>query len=165
MSKSPFATRCAGTWPTGPGYAGHVRPMLDDPTGTTDAVWRGLADLGATGLLVPVDYGGDGMSMTEAGLVCEELGAALHPGPWLSSAVAAPRALARFGADGEQVRALYSGIADGSTMATVAIALQGGAPFVAERHEEGAILRGGIDEVPDAAAADVLLARRCEVGW
>ena len=28
--------------------AGHVRPLLDDPTGSTDAVWRGLADLGAT---------------------------------------------------------------------------------------------------------------------
>jgi alkylation response protein AidB-like acyl-CoA dehydrogenase len=33
--------------------AGHVRPMLEDPTGTTEAVWRGLADLGTTGLLVP----------------------------------------------------------------------------------------------------------------
>ena len=30
---------------------GHVRPLLDDPTGTTEAVWRGLADLGTTGLL------------------------------------------------------------------------------------------------------------------
>ena len=70
--------------------SGHVRPLLDDPTGSTDAVWRGLADLGTTGLLVPPEYGGAGMTMVEAGIVAEELGAALHPGPWLSSAVAAP---------------------------------------------------------------------------
>ena len=27
--------------------------LLEHPTGTTDAVWNGLADLGATGVLVP----------------------------------------------------------------------------------------------------------------
>ena len=47
----------------------HVRPMLDDPTGTTDEVWDGLAALGATGVLVPQDYGGAGMTMVEAGIV------------------------------------------------------------------------------------------------
>src|SRR6516164_7951680 len=71
----------------------HVRSMLEDPTGTTDEVWRGLAQLGTTGLVVPSEYDGAGMTMVEAGIVAEELGAALHPGPWLSCAVAAPRAL------------------------------------------------------------------------
>ena len=61
--------------------ASHVRPLLDDPTGSTDAVWRGLADLGATGVLVPADHDGAGMTMVEAGVVAEELGAALYPGP------------------------------------------------------------------------------------
>ncbi len=75
--------------------------MLTDATGTTEAVWHGLAALGTTGLLIPAEYGGEGMSMLEAGVVLEELGAALHPGPWLSSAVAAPRALTRFGATAE----------------------------------------------------------------
>src|SRR4051794_41433652 len=41
--------------------AGHVRPLLDDPTGTTDGVWGGLAALGATGLLVDDEHGGAGM--------------------------------------------------------------------------------------------------------
>ena len=79
--------------------AEHVRPMLDDATGTTEAVWRGLADLGTTGLLVPSEYDGAGMTMVEAGIVLEELGAGLHPGPWLSTAVAATRALTRFEVD------------------------------------------------------------------
>jgi alkylation response protein AidB-like acyl-CoA dehydrogenase len=121
--------------------------MLDDVTGTTDDVWCGLVDLGATGVLVPQDSGGAGMTMVEAGVVAEELGAALNPGPWLSSAVAATRALTRTGADG----ALLAGIADGTAIATVA-PLHGTRPTA-----EGATLRAELAAVPDAAAATVLL--------
>ncbi|HEY9265240.1 MAG TPA: acyl-CoA dehydrogenase family protein, partial [Mycobacterium sp.] len=136
----------------------HVRTMLDDPTGTTDSVWHALVALGTTSLLIPADRGGDAMSMVEAGLVCEELGAALHPGPWVSSAVLAPRALTRFGADGEQVDELFAGIGDGSVVATVAVPPRDGTSFAAERHDHGVIVRGEITPVPDAAAADILLA-------
>src|SRR2546428_3047438 len=66
----------------------YVREMLDDDHGTTDAVWRGLAGLGVTGLLVPEDHGGAGMGMVDVGVLLEELGRALHPGPVLSSAAA-----------------------------------------------------------------------------
>ena len=97
---------------------GHVRRLLDDPTGIDEAVWRGLAELGTTGLLVPEEYGGAGMTMVEAGIVAEELGAALHPGPWLSTAVAATRALTRLGASDTAAK-LLSGIADGTAIATV----------------------------------------------
>ncbi len=80
--------------------AAHVRPLLDDPTGTTDdGVARAGEPRAPPGVLVPQEYGGAGMTMVEAGIVAEELGAALHPGPWLSSAVAAARALTRIGAD------------------------------------------------------------------
>jgi alkylation response protein AidB-like acyl-CoA dehydrogenase len=133
--------------------ADHVRPMLTDATGTTDAVWHGLAALGATALLIPAEYGGEGMSMLEAGVVLEELGAALHPGPWLSSAVAAPRALSRFGANTEAAE-LFSALADGSTIATVAF---GGETLAASRRGEGRALRGELTQVPDAMAADTLL--------
>ena len=134
---------------------GHVRPLLDDPTGTTDAVWRGLAGLGTTGLLVPQEYDGAGMTMVEAGIVAQELGAALHPGPWISTAVVAPRALARLGVDGTAAT-LWAGIADGSTIATVG-PLSGGWPTTAERGD-GTVLSGEIRSVPDAAAAHVMLA-------
>jgi alkylation response protein AidB-like acyl-CoA dehydrogenase len=135
--------------------SGHVRALLDDPTGTTGAVWRGLADLGTTGLLVPQEYNGAGMTMVEAGIVAEELGAALHPGPWLSSAVAAPRALARLGA-GNAGAELLTGIADGSTIAAVGpLEPDGAAVTAAERNTE-IVLRGDI-AMPDAAAANVLL--------
>jgi alkylation response protein AidB-like acyl-CoA dehydrogenase len=128
----------------------HVRPMLDDPTGTTDEVWAGLAALGATGVLVPQECGGSGMTMVEAGVVAEELGAALHPGPWLSSAVGATRALTRLVAE-EDAAPLLTGIADGSTVATVG-PLTGPRPIA-----EAGVLRGEIAALPDAAAADVVL--------
>ena len=132
----------------------HVRPMLDDPTGTTDEVWAGLAALGATGVLVPQEYGGSGMTMVEAGVVAEELGAALHPGPWLSSAVAAARVLTRM-VTGASAAALLTGIADGSTVATVG-PLTGPRPSAVET-TEGVVLHGDIAALQDAAAAGVVL--------
>lgn len=131
--------------------ATHVRPMLDDPTGVDDAVWHGLAALGTTGLLVPEEYDGAGMTMVEAGVVAEDLGAALHPGPWLSCAVAAPRALVHMDAAGKAA-VLLTGIADGSMIATVA-GITGPRPTAAE----DGVLRGEIAAVPDLAAADVAL--------
>jgi alkylation response protein AidB-like acyl-CoA dehydrogenase len=136
--------------------SGHVRPLLDDATGTTQAVWRGLADLGTTGLLVPDDYGGAGMTMVEAGVVAEELGAALHPGPWLSTAVAATRALTRLGADANASK-LLAGIADGTTIATIGFLDAADATVAASRQGDDAVLRGEIAAVPDAAAADTIL--------
>jgi alkylation response protein AidB-like acyl-CoA dehydrogenase len=136
------------------GVAAHVRAMLDDETGTTDAVWHGLAALGATGLLIPEEYDGAGMTMVEAGVVAEELGAALNPGPWLSTAVAAVRAVMRMGA-GKDASELLAGIADGSTIATAG-------PFMGPRPaaapaDGSVVLRGSIAGLADAAAADVLL--------
>jgi alkylation response protein AidB-like acyl-CoA dehydrogenase len=127
--------------------AAHVRPMLDDPTGSTAAVWQGLASLGATGVLVPAEHDGLGMTMVEAGVVAEELGVALNPGPWLSSAVAGARALVRTGADD----GLLAEIARGTAIAAVG-PLRGARPVA-----DGATLRGELTAVPDIAAATVLL--------
>jgi alkylation response protein AidB-like acyl-CoA dehydrogenase len=135
--------------------AEHVRPLLDDDSGTTAPVWRGLAELGATGLLVPPEYDGAGMTMVEIGIVAEELGAGLHPGPWLSSAVAATRALTRFDVDDDLAAPLFTGIAAGSTIATVG-PLEGARPSIAER-ADGFTLRGDFDDVWDVGASDVIL--------
>lgn len=134
--------------------ATHVRPLLDDPTGTTGQVWGGLSALGATGLLVPDQCGGAGMTMVEAGIVAEELGAALDPGPWRSCAVAATRTLARLG-DDEAVSRLLAGIASGAAIVTVG-PLGGSRPEVVST-DQGVVVRGEIAALPDAAAADVLL--------
>ena len=136
--------------------SGHVRELLDDPGGVDDAVWRGLADLGTTGLLVPEEHGGAGMSMVEAGVVAEELGAALHPGPWLSCAVAAPRTLTRI-CGNDSAATILAGIANGTTIATVGFLDFESAAADAAEQGDAIVLRGEIAGVPDAAAADILL--------
>jgi alkylation response protein AidB-like acyl-CoA dehydrogenase len=79
-----------------------VRGQLEAPRGTTDAVWRGLAELGLTGLLVAEPYGGAGLGMLEMGLACEELGRALHPAPLTSSALGAASLIAALGSERER---------------------------------------------------------------
>jgi alkylation response protein AidB-like acyl-CoA dehydrogenase len=95
------------------------------------------------------------LSMVEAGVVAEELGAALHPGPWLSTAVVATRALMRMPAEAGE---LLTGIADGSLMATVG-PLTGPLPVVKE-----GVIDGDICGLPDVVAADIVLVLADEGG-
>jgi alkylation response protein AidB-like acyl-CoA dehydrogenase len=134
--------------------AAYVRPLIDGVPTAGDDVWRGLAALGVTGMLVPEEFDGAGMTMVEAGVAAEELGAALYPGPWPSTAVAATRALLHTGA-GSNAAALLTGIADGSTIVTVG-PLAGTRPSAVEAHD-AIVLRGAITGLADAAAADFIL--------
>jgi alkylation response protein AidB-like acyl-CoA dehydrogenase len=133
----------------------YVRDMLDDARGATDAVWKGLVQLGLTGLLVPTEHGGAGMGMVDMGVVLEELGRAVHPGPFLSSAVAATSALTASG-DGAD---LLPSLADGSLVATVAFGEEDGRDWrrVTTEATAGDSLTGTKTFVADAAAADVVL--------
>lgn len=137
------------------GMTSYVRKVLNNPIGMPDEVWRGLAALGATAVLVPPEYDGAGMTMVEAGIVAEELGAALYPGPWLPSAVAAARALTRMGGD-SATAGLLAGISDGSLIATVG-GLIGPRPEAVEHSGGGVVLRGMVSSLPGVTAADVLL--------
>ena len=61
-------------------------------------IWRTLAaELGVAGLLVPESLGGAGASAREAAVVMEEIGRAVAPVPFFSSAVLATVALLRVG--------------------------------------------------------------------
>ena len=57
-------------------------------------LWRRLADLGVTGLLVPEDAGGLGAGSVEAVVAWESLGRHAVPGPWVEEFCALlPRAV------------------------------------------------------------------------
>jgi alkylation response protein AidB-like acyl-CoA dehydrogenase len=99
---------------------GYTRPMLGDEQGWSPAVWQAEAELGLTGLMVSADHGGAGAGITEAGLVIEEMGRVAHPGPYLSTAVGAAVALARFG-HAEQCHRILPGLASGAATVSVAI--------------------------------------------
>ena len=56
-------------------------------------LWKQLAELGLTGICIPESQGGMGLGATEAALVLEEVGRNLTPSPFLTTAVAAARAI------------------------------------------------------------------------
>src|ERR1700735_3045740 len=82
-------------------------------------VWHALAaDLGMAALLVPEQLGGAGAGAREAAVVMEEIGRAVAPVPFLSSAVLATVALLESG-ETETVK----GLAAGSLTAALALPL------------------------------------------
>ena len=78
-------------------------------------LWRRLADLGVTGLLVPEDAGGLGATPVEAVVAWESLGRHAVPGPWVETAV-----VTRLLTDGSGPDGLLGAVADGSAVATLA---------------------------------------------
>ncbi|MEV5874757.1 acyl-CoA dehydrogenase family protein [Streptomyces sp. NPDC052101] len=118
------------------------------------ALWKSLAeDMGLAGLLVPEEQGGQGASAREVAVVLEELGRAVAPVPYLTSAVVATEALLACG-DEE----LLGQLASGRTIGAFAVGLHTapGAAAKAVRLESGT-LHGELTGIADAAAADVLL--------
>ena len=81
-----------------------VRRLMETDDGYDPAVWRQLAHLGLTGLLVPEHHGGAGSGCVELQIVCEEMGRALLCAPFLSSAVLATSALVHAGDEATQAR-------------------------------------------------------------
>ncbi|MFI7412705.1 acyl-CoA dehydrogenase family protein [Streptomyces sp. NPDC049627] len=118
------------------------------------AAWKALTDgMGLAGLLVPEDRGGQGATHREAAVVLEELGRAVAPVPYLTSAVVATEALLDCEADD-----LLAELASGRTIGALAVGLHTapGAAFPSVRVENGA-LQGELTGIADAAVADVLL--------
>ena len=102
-----------------------LRSALETQTGYSPELHARLAsELGLTGLTIPREFGGLGMSQAEASVVHTELGRALYPGPLLSTALAGGMLLAT-GDRTAQERWLPL-LADGSVIATVAAADEGG---------------------------------------
>jgi alkylation response protein AidB-like acyl-CoA dehydrogenase len=92
----------------------YVRRMAEhDDAGVTDDVWRKIVDLGWTGLLVPEEAGGLGLGLVDAVVVQEEMGRAVFPGPYFSSAILATLAARALGLD-EQLAALAAGTQRGT---------------------------------------------------
>ncbi|HEU4957086.1 MAG TPA: acyl-CoA dehydrogenase family protein [Sphingomicrobium sp.] len=90
-------------------------------TGCTDGYgtdfWKQFAELGLTGILIPEAQGGSGLGLVEAGVVLEEVGRNLTSSPFLTTAVAAVRALE----GSAQAERWFPGIIAGETVATLAI--------------------------------------------
>ena len=82
-------------------------------------LWKQMAEMGFTGMLVDEADGGLGMGHVEAGIVLEEIGRNLTPSPFLTSSVLAATAL-RHGSDDLKGRYL-PGLIAGDSVFAVAI--------------------------------------------
>lgn len=116
-------------------------------------VWRTLAtELGVAGLLVPESLGGAGASAREAAVVMEEIGRAVAPVPFLSSAVLATIALLGAG-DTETVSALAQGELTAALVVPLSSAPGDPVPLVSGDPDG---LSGSVTSVAGVDAADVL---------
>ncbi|MFF2568589.1 acyl-CoA dehydrogenase family protein [Streptomyces sp. NPDC058084] len=119
-------------------------------------LWEALGGgIGAAGLLVPEKLGGQGASHREAAVVLEELGRAVTPVPYLTSAVVATETLLALDADGGPAVELLAALAGGGSVAVLAVPLST-APG------DAGVRSGPVPAVADAVAADVLLVPRAD---
>jgi alkylation response protein AidB-like acyl-CoA dehydrogenase len=125
-------------------------------------LWKEMAELGWTGLGIPEEHGGAGLSFVEMGVLLEEMGRLLTPGPFFASSVMAASTIRELATPGQQER-LLSSLASGETVATVAIfeEARDWSPerpaTMATRQTGGWVLQGRKRSVLNGADADVLL--------
>ena len=98
----------------------HVVEMEEDATGFDPAIWKQVCDFGWAGMLVPEQYGGFGGDMTDMAVLAEEIGRALLPSPLFASSVVGALTVMAAGND-DQKQALLPGIADGTSLVTLAL--------------------------------------------
>ncbi len=98
-----------------------LRALRDanDPIGFSRDLWKQMAELGWTGILISDTYGGAGMGLADLAVVLEALGRTLAPEPFLSTVLLAGELLSRAGSDAQK-QAWLPGIASGEKILTVA---------------------------------------------
>src|SRR5215468_4470393 len=137
--------------------APRLREIFDAGAGHDPALWKGLAEVGVTGLTVPESLGGAGLGLLELALAMEELGAAALPGPSFGHALAC-LAVGLAGSDAQRER-LLPDLASGERIATAAFAESGGAwdPEAWQLADDGNLLSGAKRHVPHGALADLVV--------
>lgn len=97
-----------------------VREQMETANGFDAAVWSQMSgEMMLQGIAIPEEFGGQGYSFIELGVVLEEMGRALLCAPFFSTVVLAANALLLSGDDAAK-KAYLPGIASGETIATLA---------------------------------------------
>lgn len=141
-----------------------VRRVMATSDGYDPKTWQLLGESGLLGLAVAEQHGGAGSSFEEVGIVLEEIGRALYPGPFLATTLAAV-ALTR--AEDADVAARHlPGLAAGELIATVAVEQPSGGqqPEPQVRVTDGT-LTGVVPYVLDGHIATLLLVSTDDGLW
>ncbi len=96
-----------------------VRRVIEGPTAYSLDLWKRLAEMGVTGLLVPETFGGAGLGWVDLVVVLEETGRSLLPSPLLSHNLVVA-ALCEIGSEAQRQKWLPR-LAEGSAIGAVAL--------------------------------------------
>ncbi|MEV4258791.1 acyl-CoA dehydrogenase family protein, partial [Spirillospora sp. NPDC049652] len=130
-----------------------ARLLMGTRDGLDRALWRRMAgELGLQGLAVPEAHGGSGFGVRELAVVFEEMGRVLYCGPFLATVGLALPALQAAGAT-----RLLPGVADGSTIATLAWTEDGHWSAPPAMSWEDGVLSGTKTFVLDGHIAELVL--------
>jgi alkylation response protein AidB-like acyl-CoA dehydrogenase len=147
-----------------------VREIMADDVGMPCDLYRQIANLGWSGLIVPEKFGGAGLGMLDMSVLLEECGYAALPGPFLFSSVLAASLLAGGGSEDLNDRWLGP-LAEGRAIGTVAIVESSDSitsadlSTTARTSAGGWVLNGAKMFVPYAHVADfVIVAARAGPG-
>jgi alkylation response protein AidB-like acyl-CoA dehydrogenase len=135
-----------------------VRRIMESPDAYDAALYEKLAAQGFTGIIAPEEYGGLGLGKVEMVALLEEMGRALVPGPYFSSAILAGSVILEAG-DDNQKRKYLTPIAEGDKRATLALVEAQGSwhPNSVQMTAHGTKLSGTKIFVTDAAVADTFI--------
>jgi alkylation response protein AidB-like acyl-CoA dehydrogenase len=114
-----------------------VRRFAGDLKDKGDDVWRAMADFGLAGIVIPEEFGGLGLTLLDAVLASEALGAAVAPVPFMG-VVLGPLALLRGGSAAQKAEWLPK-LASGEVVAAAAIS----EPIAGARDGAGVTASGG----------------------
>jgi alkylation response protein AidB-like acyl-CoA dehydrogenase len=114
-----------------------VRRFAGDLTDKGVDIWQAMAEFGLAGMVVPEAFGGLGLTLLDAALASEALGAAVAPVAFMG-VVLAPVALVRGGSAEQQAEWLPK-LASGEVLAAVAIS----EPVAGARDGAGVTAAGG----------------------
>jgi alkylation response protein AidB-like acyl-CoA dehydrogenase len=145
-----------------------VRELMVDEVGHSPELWKKMAEVGWLGLIFPEELGGSGMNFRDLTILCEEMGRAMLPGPFLSTLILAGLPILTAGTE-EQKKEYLPKIANGDAVFTLAILEEDGdlwpegIQLKAVKRGEDYIIDGTKHFVPDAKAANyILVAARTE---
>ena len=139
-----------------------VREMEEDERGYTDALWQGMAQQGWQGLMIPEEYGGNGMDFLDLTVLLEEFGRALVPGPFISTVVLGAIPVQIAGSDAQK-QDILPRVARGELVMTLAFTEPSarfdaeGVELTAEAKGDGYVLNGTKLFIPDAHVADKMV--------
>ena len=139
-----------------------VREMEEDEKGYSPQLWKGMAQQGWMGLVIPEKYGGTDMNLCELVVLLEEFGRALVPGPFISTVVLGGMPIMDAGTDAQKDQFLPK-IASGDLIMTMALTEPSakwsadGVTLTAKREGGDYVLNGTKLFVPDAHVSDYMI--------